>query len=90
MRFRLFSSMLIAAPAMLRAQAAGHFPPDSLINVHVFPKTTPVMQLIAAMRDFSGALGVRCNYCHVGEEGRPLETFNSHPTTSARSSSAGR
>jgi hypothetical protein len=68
--------VLLAAPTLLGAQASGRFPPDSLINVHVFPKTTPVMQVVAAMRDFTGALGVRCHYCHVGEEGRSLETYD--------------
>ena len=76
MRIRFALLVLLAAPAILGAQPQAHFPPDSLINVHVFPKTTPVIQVVAAMRNFSGALGVRCNYCHVGEEGRPLETFN--------------
>src|SRR3712207_6825302 len=80
---------LLAAPAMLGAQAQAHFPPDSLVNVHVFPKTAPVMQVVAAMRDFSGALGVRCSYCHVGEEGRPLESFN-FPSDDKRTKLVGR
>jgi hypothetical protein len=66
----------LATPALLAAQPAGRFPPDSLVNVQVFPKTTPVIQVVGAMRDFAGALGVRCHHCHVGEEGRPLETFD--------------
>ena len=28
------------------------------------------------MRGFSRALGVRCQYCHVGEEGQPLSEFD--------------
>jgi len=28
------------------------------------------------MRGFANALGVPCQYCHVGEEGRPLQTFD--------------
>jgi len=58
------------------AQAPGHWPPDSLINTKVFPKTTPVMQVVGAMRNITGALGVRCQFCHVGEEGMPLERFD--------------
>ena len=57
-------------------QAPGHWPPDSLVNTKVFPKTTPVMQVVGAMRNIAGALGVRCQYCHVGEEGMPLERFD--------------
>ncbi|MGH7644797.1 MAG: c-type cytochrome [Gemmatimonadales bacterium] len=52
------------------------FPPDSLTNLKVFPKNTPVRALIDSMRQFTFALGVRCEYCHVGEAGRPLETFD--------------
>jgi tetratricopeptide (TPR) repeat protein len=28
------------------------------------------------MRGFTSALGVRCQFCHVGEEGQPLDQFN--------------
>jgi len=67
---------LLLAPAALLPQAAGKFPPDSLINVQVFPRTTPVPEVTAAMRTFAMGLGVRCQYCHVGEEGMPLERFD--------------
>ena len=33
-------------------------------------------QLAPVMRGFTRALGVRCSYCHVGEEGEPLSTFD--------------
>src|SRR5438874_13839295 len=62
--------------APLAAQASGHFPPDSLINVKVIPKSTPVMQVVGMMRNFAGALGVRCWFCHVGQEGQPLAQFD--------------
>ena len=28
------------------------------------------------MKEFSRALGVRCHFCHVGEEGKPLSTYD--------------
>ena len=71
-----FCVALLAAPAVLASQALGHFPPDSLINVKVIPKNTPVMQVIGMMRNFTGALGVRCPFCHVGQEGQPLASFD--------------
>jgi len=52
------------------------FPPDSLVNVKVIPKNTPVMQVVGMMRNFAGALGVRCPFCHVGQEGQPLAQFD--------------
>ena len=62
--------------ASLAAQAPGKFPPDSLINTQVIPRTTPVIQVIGTMRNFAFGLGVRCQFCHIGEEGQPLATFD--------------
>jgi hypothetical protein len=66
---------LLLLPAAVAAQA-GKFPPDTLINTKVFPHTTPVTQVIGAMRNFTSDLGVRCQFCHVGEEGKPLDSFD--------------
>ncbi|HXE83221.1 MAG TPA: c-type cytochrome [Gemmatimonadales bacterium] len=54
----------------------GRFPPESLVNVKVIPKSTPVIQVVGMMRNFAGALGVRCWFCHVGQEGMPLAQFD--------------
>ena len=67
---------LVLVSGALPAQAPGHFPPDSLINVKVIPRNTPVMQVVGMMRNFAGALGVRCHFCHVGQEGMPLGQFD--------------
>lgn len=66
----------LVVPAALGAQASGKWPPDSLVNVKVIPKKTPVAQVVGMMRNFAGGLGVRCTYCHEGEEGKPLETYD--------------
>jgi tetratricopeptide (TPR) repeat protein len=58
------------------ARAQGKFPPESLQNVQAMPEGTTVKQLVEAMRGFTRALGVRCTHCHVGTEGRPLETMD--------------
>ena len=60
----------------LAAQAPGKWPPDSLISTKVIPRDTPVMQVVGQMRNITFALGVRCPFCHVGEEGQPLSTFD--------------
>ncbi|HSB56167.1 MAG TPA: c-type cytochrome [Gemmatimonadales bacterium] len=65
--------VLVLVPGALTAQAPGKWPPDSLINVKVFPKNTPVNQVVGQMRNITQGLGVRCHYCHEGEEGTPLE-----------------
>ena len=66
--------LLISAP--VSGQAPGKWPPDSLVNLRVIPKSTPVMQVVGMMRNMTGDLGVRCQFCHVGEEGQPLEQFD--------------
>lgn len=58
------------------AQAAGKFPPDSLVNTKVIPHKTPVTEVLGMMRNISGDLGVRCTFCHVGKEGAPIASFD--------------
>ena len=78
MRIRLlsFTLLVLTARNAASAQALGKFPPDSLVNVRVIAKNTPVIQVIGMMRNFSTDLGVRCQFCHVGNEGQPLEQFD--------------
>ncbi|MEW6323427.1 MAG: c-type cytochrome [Acidobacteriota bacterium] len=58
------------------AAAQGAFPPKSFTNLQVLPKNSAAADVIGTMRDLTRALGVRCQHCHVGEEGMPLETFD--------------
>lgn len=61
-------------PAQAAPQQPRWQPPDPT-NLQVFPKTIAKPQLIAAMRGFTRALGVRCEFCHVGE-GNDLSKFD--------------
>jgi hypothetical protein len=54
--------------------ARGPQPPPK--NLQVLPKDTTRQQLNPIMRGFTRALGVRCPFCHVGEEGADLSTFD--------------
>ncbi|MDJ0837937.1 MAG: c-type cytochrome [Acidobacteriota bacterium] len=45
-------------------------------NLQVLPKDISKREMGSIMKKFSAALGVRCNYCHVGEEGAPLSTYD--------------
>ena len=54
----------------------GPFPPTSLSNLRVLSKDTSPQEVIAVMRGISQGLGVRCQYCHVGREGQPLDQFD--------------
>lgn len=76
MRSTIVGLGLIALSGGLAAQAPGRFPPDSLVNVKVIPKTTPVIEVVGSMRNITIGLGVRCQFCHIGEEGQPLAQFD--------------
>lgn len=73
-------SVLLILVSIVSVTAArpvsGQWPPQQLENVEVLPQDITVGQLIGVMRGFSGALGVRCTYCHVGEEGQPLSSYD--------------
>ncbi|HEX9895791.1 MAG TPA: c-type cytochrome [Gemmatimonadales bacterium] len=76
MRLVLVGVSLVTLSSGLWAQAPGRWPPDSLVNTQVIPRTTPVTQVVGMMRNIAGGLGVRCQFCHVGREGMPLEQFD--------------
>jgi hypothetical protein len=76
MRRCLAGFSIVIIPGVCAAQTPGRFPPDSLMNTRVIARTTPVIQVIGMMRNFTFDLGVRCQYCHVGEEGQPLARFD--------------
>jgi tetratricopeptide (TPR) repeat protein len=84
-RFRL--SLLGAAAALALHAAPGRTAEPDLKppawdwpvraeNLKVLPEKTPPEQLRAVMQGFTRALGVRCSHCHVGEEGKPLSTYD--------------
>jgi tetratricopeptide (TPR) repeat protein len=50
--------------------------PDEFTNLKLLPKDISKRELMNIMRSFSGALGVRCSYCHVGEDPNDLATFD--------------
>lgn len=56
--------------------AAQRFPPDSFTNLKVLPQDIAPRQLVNLMAGFTRALGVRCTFCHVGDEDRPLATYD--------------
>ena len=45
-------------------------------NLHVLPEDISSAELGATMRGFAMGLGLRCENCHVGEAGAPLDTFD--------------
>lgn len=47
--------------------------PDEFTNLRVLPPEVSRESLLTVMRGFSFALGVRCQYCHVGGDGVSFE-----------------
>jgi tetratricopeptide (TPR) repeat protein len=56
--------------------ATAQFPPQRATNLKVLPTTIAMDSLVDTMAGFTRALGVRCNYCHVGADGAGLETYD--------------
>ena len=75
-RFVYVMAVLVIALASSSASAQKPFPPEKAENLQVLPKDIPIRALLDTMRSFTSALGVRCTYCHVGNEGEALNTYN--------------
>ena len=67
--------MTICAALLLSASAQAQLP-TKFENLKVLPKDIGQRELIGVMRGFSMGLGVRCQHCHIGEEGQPLSEFD--------------
>lgn len=66
-------AILLGVPA--RAQDRWSWP-EKPSNLQVLPKDWPGSRLQPVMVGFTRSLGVRCSYCHKGEEGKPLTTYD--------------
>jgi tetratricopeptide (TPR) repeat protein len=76
-RSTIFASLLIALAGVASpANAAAQWPPQSFDNLKVLPADIPVRELVDLMAGFTRALGVRCTWCHVGEESMPLDQYD--------------
>lgn len=75
---RFVCSLPVLAIAVVSSSVSAQkpFPPEKTENLQVLPKDMPVRAVIDTMRSFTNALGVRCTYCHVGNEGEPIDTYN--------------
>lgn len=70
------ASLAILLLVCLPDRVAAQFPPDSFTNLKALPRDIGQRELIDLMAGFTRALGVRCTYCHVGEEGEPLGSYD--------------
>ncbi len=56
---------LVPLMVILLARAASGQIPEKFENLQVLPRDVPRAQLVQRMREFSFALGVRCEHCHA-------------------------
>jgi hypothetical protein len=66
----------VVAVTLALAPVAAAQVPDKFANLQVLPKDIPKAELVRTMRGFAGALGVRCNHCHVGGSASSLDGFD--------------
>ncbi|MGI9626921.1 MAG: c-type cytochrome [Longimicrobiales bacterium] len=55
--------LLLGSAGAVRGQI-----PDEFTNLQVLDEEISQGELLGVMRGFSGALGVRCNFCHMGDD----------------------
>lgn len=73
-RLALLGALALLAPATTRAQEWSW--PEHAENLQVLPKDIGAQGLRNVMAGFIRGLGVRCSYCHVGQEPQPLSTWD--------------
>src|SRR5262245_63303646 len=63
--------------AFVAVNVAAQNDPDKPKNLKVLPKDMSRHEVVEVMETYTRALGVRCDYCHVREQGKPfkLEDF---------------
>jgi len=77
MKHLVLAAAMAAAVSSLAAQPQSQWQwPDKPKNIQALPKTVTGQDLRRIMFSYTGGLGVRCTYCHVGEEGKDFSTFD--------------
>jgi len=70
------SSVVVVVLAVLGTAPSRAQIPDRFTNLKVLPKDISKLELTGIMRGFAGALNVRCNHCHVGEDPDSLDGYD--------------
>lgn len=71
----VFLAIVILVPGLSMAQDRKDIFADPE-NLKVLPEDISSSDLSNTMKGFAMGLGVRCETCHVGEAGQPLDTFD--------------
>lgn len=73
---RLLVVLVLALTGLVSSRSSAQFPPQRTKNLKVLPSDIPIRALLDSMSGFTRALGVRCSFCHVGNEGEPLSKYD--------------
>ena len=78
MRYVLFAVSVFAMSALPAGAAAQQSPFKPPSNLQVMPKDSKIADIVPMMRDFTSALGVRCQFCHsyAGSDPNDLRNFD--------------
>ncbi len=77
-RQRALATLMLAGSSLMLATNTSAQIPDEFENLQFFDPAISRDSLVEFMRDFSFALGVRCQYCHVGGDGVSFEGVEFH------------
>lgn len=72
MRLRRMNAVWLVTMMTMATPAESQIP-DEPVNLQYFSEDISRDSLVGVMREFSFALGVRCQYCHVGGDGVSFE-----------------
>lgn len=75
-RITALIALLVTGLLSVSAATAQNGIPDEFENLKVLPEDISKPELVGVMRGFAFALDARCETCHVGEAGQPLDTFD--------------
>ena len=76
MTFRPVMLALVLAGCTTAQTPAPAQPQSEFKNLQILPRTITRPELLATMRSFTRALGVRCNHCHVVTATEPKEQLD--------------
>jgi hypothetical protein len=92
---RLLSVVALVMAAVVCASAqepaappADDWMPSEVKNLTVLPKDMPPAEVMRIMRVWNEALKVDCVFCHVGQIGKPLSTFDFASDSKSRKESS--
>jgi hypothetical protein len=65
-----------ATPPQATASADDNWKPTEIKNLTVLPKDMAVDDVMKIMKTWNTVLNVDCVFCHVGQVGKPLSTYD--------------